>query len=230
MDGIAFLSDSLPMLDLNYPPADEGICQSHHKPAPLYKAGQECICRGCALLRQAYPGTKPNTKTRLGLGSYLLITPEQITYWGNHKLPKPIVRHPATGALRGIVRNLILSPPTPPWMFVAFARSNSPERVRVNVGNDLIYFSGKFLFPGTMDEPPVVELNRQRVMAIHHAIQLSRKEWETCARAYVNLNNSPEALSYLRDLHDKFPLLGNLPIPPIRSPEYNALRLLAEDD
>lgn len=230
MDGVAFFSESLPMLNLGYPPAGDGVCQSHHKEAALYRANDKLICRGCALLRQTYPGTKPNTKTRFGFGCYMLIGPEQITYWGNHKLPKPIVQRTATGALRAVVRDLILSPPEPPWLFIAFARSNSPERLRVNLGNDLIYFSGKLQFPGTIDEPPVERLNRKRVMTLHKAVKFTRTDWETCARAYVNINNSPDALTYLRDLYAKHPALAQIDIPAVRSPEYNALRLLAGDD
>jgi hypothetical protein len=229
MDAVAFFSDSLPEITLNYPAGEPGICGSHHKPATaLYRIRNNThICRGCMLLRQAYPSA--TGKSRLGLGSYMLLSPTGVTYWGNHLLPAPIKRHSATGALRTIVRDLIRNPPEPPWLFVAFARSNSPERLHVNTANDLVFFSGKFLFPGTKDEPPVERLNRRRVIAMHTAAALTKEEWDQCARAQAALNNSPESLAYLQDIHRRFPALATLPIPARKTPEYFALRLLADD-
>lgn len=227
MDGVAFFSTSLSDVPLKYPPVGEGICASHNQPDILYSVNREHICRGCALMRQAYRTAKG--ESRLGLGSYMLLAPSGISYWGTHLLPSPIKRHSATGALRKLVRSLILTPPEPPWMFVAFARSNSPERLRVNSGNDLMYFSGKFLFPGTMDEPPVERLNRARVLALRTAAELTKKEWEECARAQAGLAVSSEALAFLRGIYDRFPALASLQVPTAKTPELNALRLLAED-
>jgi hypothetical protein len=227
VDGVAFLGERLCDVPLNYKPAADGICASCNKPAPLFAAADH-ICRGCALLRQTYPAI-PSGKLRLGLGNYMLITADAITYWGKLKLPSSIERRQASGALRQIIRDLILDPPKPPWLFISFARSNSPERLRVNTGNDLIYFSGKFFMPGTLDEPPVDRLNRSKVMALHQAAALTRREWEQCARAYIGLSNSPEALEYLHSVYARFPLLAKHRIPPVRSAEYNAVRLLAED-
>lgn len=224
MDGIAFFSDCLRDFTVPYRSVDDGICASHNQPAALFDVNREHLCRGCILLRQAYAG--PKGKSRLGLGSYMLLTPTDVMYWGNHYMPPPIKRQSATGSLRTIVRNLILTPPQPPWLFVAFARSNSPERMRVTTGNDLIYFSGKFLFPGTMDEPPVDRLNRKRVMDIWSVAPLDRNEWEKCARAHAALTYSTDALGYLQEVYQRYPGLANLPVPPIRTAEYNALRLL----
>ena len=228
MDGVTFLSDCLPHLPVNYPAAGQGVCDAHHQPARLYRHDKYRICRGCALLRQAYPASKG--RLRLGLGNYMLLTPSRASYWGNLLLPGPIDQYASTGALRTLVRNLILTPPEPPWLFVAFARSNSPERLRVTTSNDLMYFSGKFFFPGTMDEPPVDRLNRMRVLAIHtDATGLTRREWESCVRAHGALADSAEALSHLQEVYRRFPKLAKHSIPAIKTPEYNALRLLAED-
>ncbi len=228
MDGLTFLADCLDALPLNYSPAGAGMCDSHHQPAAmLYNFNRERICRGCALLRQTYPSAKG--QLRLGLGNYMLLTPTTVAYWGNLLLPAPIIRQPASGALRTLVRDLILTPPEPPWLFMAFARSNSPERLRVTTSNDLIYFSGKFYFPGTMDEPSVERLNRTRVLAMREAATLTRKEWEAYVRAHATLNNSTDSLNYLQDLYRRFPSLARLPVPVAKTPEYNALRLCAED-
>ena len=227
-DAIAGVSSCATSSDITGGNDLEGICACCNKPAPLFAATED-ICRGCALLRQTYPAV-PTGKLRLGLGNYLLVTADKITYWGKLKLPASIERRQASGALRQIVRELILDPPKPPWLFVAFARSNSPERLRVNTGNDLIYFSGKFFMPGTMDEPPVDRLHRKTVMALHQAApKLTRAEWEQCARAYGSLSTSPEALDYLHGVYQRFPGLARYRVPPVRTPEYNALRVLAEE-
>jgi hypothetical protein len=226
MDGVAFFTDHLRDLPLTAQAVPEGICTSHNRPAPLFRINGHNICRGCALLRQAYP--TPTGKSRLSLGSYMLVTETTVDYWGNHLMPSPIRRHSASGALRSIIANLILTPPPPPWLFIAFARSNAADRLYVTVSNDLMFFSGKFLFPGTMDEPPVERLNRKQVIDTHEASRLSRDEWEKVARAHAALNTSPEALTYLQEVYQRYPGLAGVSIPTIRTPEYNAIRLLAD--
>jgi hypothetical protein len=231
MDGMEFFSTGLRAVALNLPPVSEGVCGLHNRPATLYNVGGTLMCRGCILLRQAYPVRLKSTKegkTRLGLGCYLLITADATHYWGKHLMPDGIKVHAATGALRELVRDLLLNPPEPPWMFVAFARSNNSERLRVTTTNDLMYFSGKFAFPGTMDEPFVERLNRKRVMELRDAADLTKDEWEKVVRSHATLYASSESLAYLQDCYREHPRLAKYPIPSAKTPEYNALRLLAK--
>lgn len=232
MDGMEFFSTGLRAVGMDLPPITDGICALHNRPATLYNVGGILACRGCILLRQAYPmrlKSAKEGKTRLGLGCYLLITPDGTDYWGNHRMPDGITVHPAAGALRELVRNLLLQPPTPPWMFVAFARSNSAERLRATTSNDLFYFSGKFALPLTKDEPFVERLNRRRVMDLREAADLTRDEWEKLVRAHANLHASSDALAYLKECYRAHPKLARYPIPPAKTAEYNALRLLARE-
>ena len=227
MDAVEFFSTGLRDVSLGLPMIKDGICTLHNRPAPLYNVGGTLMCRGCILLRQAYP--MKVGKTRLGLGCYMLITQDHTEYWGKHLMPDEIKVHTATGALRDLVRSLLLKPPRPPWMFIAFARSNAAERLRVTTSNDLVQFSGKFFMPGTKDEPPVERLNRQRVVALHEAADLTRDEWEKCARSHAQLHASTDALAYLQELYQQHPALARYPIPAVKTPEYNALRLIARE-
>lgn len=233
MDGVEFFSTGLRAIGLGLEPVSEGICAIHNRPAVLYNFGGSLVCRGCILMRQAYPVKVRNdkeSKIRLGLGCYMLITETSTQFWGKHRMPPEISVAPATGAIRALIRDLIINPPTPPWMFISFARSNAPERLAVTTTNDLLRFSGKFFLPGgAPDQPAVERLNRKRVMALHDAADLSRKEWEDVARAHASLHGSSDALAFLRSIYERFPKLAKRPIPPERTPEYNALRLIARE-
>lgn len=232
MDGVEFFSTGLRAISLDLEPVSEGICAFHNKPAVLYNFGGKLVCRGCILMRQAYPIKVRNdreSKVRLGLGCYMLITETKTEYWGKHKMPPAIQVHSASGAVRALVCDLILHPPTPPWMFVSFARSPASDRLAVTTTNDLMRFSGKFFLPGATDQPPVERLNRNRIMALHEAADLTRKEWEEVARAHASLHSSPDALAFLREVYQRFPKLAKLRIPPERTPEYNALRIIARE-
>lgn len=226
MDAVAFFGHGVRHFPV-HSPVIEGVCTSHKRSALVHKVNGKLVCRSCMILKQHHPMRAGNG--RLSLGSYMLITEEVTHYWGNHIMPSPIVVHQATGAMREIVRNLILTPPKPPWMFVAFARSNDPSRLRLTVSNDLMQFAGKFFFPGTIDQPAVERLNRKRVIDLHQAADLTRAEWEGYARAQSKLHESTEALLHLRSIYQRFPNLMRYPIPTIRTPEYNAVRLLARE-
>lgn len=232
MDGVEFFSAGLRSIGFDLPPVSEGICATHNKPAVLYNFNGSLVCRGCILMRQAYPvkvKSDRDSKVRLGLGCYMLITETKTEYWGKHTMPPEITVRSATGAVRTLIRDLILNPPTPPWMFVSFSRSPSPERLAVTTTNDLMRFSGKFFLPGAGDLPAVDRLDRKRVMKIHEAADLTRKEWEQVTRAHASLHSSPEALAFLRDIYGRYPKLAKQPIPSERTPEYNALRLIARE-
>jgi hypothetical protein len=232
MDGVEFFSAGLSSVAMELQPTSEGRCAIHNRPAMLYNFGGNLVCRGCVLLRQAYPIRGRNNqegKTRLGLGSYMLITETKTEYWGKHIMPPQITVHPAAGALRDLIRNLILNPPPPPWMFVSFARSNAPDRLAITTTNNLLRFSGKFFLPGTKGQPQVDRLNRNRVIALHDAADLTRQEWEQVVRSHAALHSSPDALAYLREVYQQHPKLQNVPIPPERTPEYNAVRLIAKE-
>jgi len=226
MDGVAFFSGRLEHLPLRGRPVPHGLCTSHNQPADLFEVNGNHICRGCALLRQTYTTSKG--KSRLSLGSYMLLTTSGVDYCGNHILPAPIRCQSATGALRSVTAKLILTPPSPPWMFVAFARSNPADRLFVTVSNDLIFFSGKFLFPGSIDEPSVERLNRAQVMELLDVGALTREEWERICRSHAALNSSPDALVYLQEIYRRYPRLARVAIPTIKTPEFHAIRLLAE--
>jgi len=235
LNGIDFFNAALHDVGLNITPVGEGVCSAHNRPATLYNVGGNLICRGCTLLRQTYPlpivknGQSKLAYTRLGLGCYMLITETDIQYWGKHLFAQRITVRPASGALRALLRKLLLEPPAPPWMFIAFARSNASDRMHVTHSNDLIQFSGKFFFPGTADEPPVARLNRKRVIDLHHAADLTRQEWEQCARAQASLHYSADSLAFLQGIYEKFPQLARYPIPAQKTAEYNAVRLLARE-
>jgi hypothetical protein len=231
LHGIDFFSNALQPLGVNIPSVGEGICAGHNRPATLYNLGGNKLCRGCVLLRQTYPMPSKGKLgyTRLGLGCYMLITEHSINYWGKHVFSSRITSHPASGALRDVVRNLLMAPPEPPWMFIAFARSNASDRMHVTRSNDLIQFSGKFFFPGTIDEPPVERLNRKRALALYAAADLTRQEWEQCARAQASLHYSADSLSFLNGIYERFPALASYPIPAQKTAEYNAVRLLARE-
>ena len=232
MDGVEFFSTGLRAVGLGLQPVSEGICTLHNREATLYNSGGTLACRGCLLLRQAYPVRLKSTKEgkiRLGLGCFMLITQDETKYWGNHIMPVGIKVHPAAGALRDTIRDLLVNPPSPPWMFVAFARSNAAERLRVTTTNDLMYFSGKFAFPGTKDEPFVERVNRNRVMQLRSAADLTKVEWEKVVRSHATLHASLDSLAYLREVYQAHPKLKHHPIPTAKTPEYNALRLLARE-
>lgn len=232
MDGVEFFSAGLKAISLGLPPVSEGICAIHNRPAQLYNFGGSLVCRGCILLRQAHPvkvRSDKEGKVRLGLGCYMLITKTSTQYWGKHRMPSEITVHPATGAVRTLIRDLIIAPPEPPWMFVAFARSNAPDRLTVTTSNDLFRFSGKVFLPGANDQPFVERLNRAHVMALHEAADLTRKEWEQVVRFHAMLHSSSDALAFLRFVYEKYPRLAKQTIPPERTPEYNALRLIAKE-
>lgn len=232
MDGVEFFSAGLRTIGFDLQPVSEGICATHNKPAVLYNFLGSLVCRGCILMRQAYPVKVRNdreSKVRFGLGCYMLITETETRYWGKHIMPPEIKVQSATGAVRTLIRDLIVDPPAPPWMFVSFARSNAPDRLAVTTTNDLMRFSGKLFLPGAGDLPAVDRLNRKRVMSLHEAADLTRKEWEQVVRAHAALHASADALDFLRDIYGRFPRLAKQPIPSERTPEYNALRLIARE-
>jgi hypothetical protein len=231
MDGVEFFSAGLRTISLGLKPVGDGTCAVHNGPATLYDLGQHRVCRGCILLRQTYPvaARGKEGKARFGLGCYMLITAQTTDYWGKHIMPKEITVHQATGALRDLVRKLILDPPTPPWMFMSFARSNYPDRLLVTTTNDLMQFAGKFFMPGTVDQPPVQRLNRKGVIALHRAADLTRPEWEQFVRAHAALHASNDTLPYLREVYERFPDLAKVSVPAERTPEYNAVRLIARE-
>lgn len=237
VNGVDFFSAGLRDVPVNNHPVGEGVCIAHGGPALLYRTGNAALCRGCMLLRQSYPirlkarGTREAAlgKLRLSLGNYMLITETTTRFWGEHQLPKSIVTKPALGAFRQIVRDLILDPPAPPWMFISFARSNASGSLHVTTSNDLLLFSGKFFLPGALNEPPIERLNRRRVMALHQAADLTRNEWEKLVLAQAALHDSNKALPYLQEVYANNPALARLQLPLAKTPEYFALRLIARE-
>jgi hypothetical protein len=100
--------------------------------------------------------------------------------------------------------------------------------LNITNSNDLVFFSGKFSIPGAVD-PPIDRLNRKRVITLYQAATLTRADWEQVARAHAALiSGSQDALTYLQEVYERFPALTKLVVPAIRTPEYNALRLLAD--
>lgn len=176
-------------------------------------------CDVCAALNQVYPHT--DGTARLTDGCFLLITPEQITFWGKSRLDRvnPAIKIlPATGEMSEVIRNLIIDPPETPWMSFTFAKSNSSATLRVTENNSVLRFGGKF----QIRKQNVSEINRDHVSAMA-AVGMNHKEWEEVMQEYA-LGRSQK---FLRTMEKKYPALTKLRIlPPFNSPEYLALTLL----
>ena len=204
----------------------EGFCAcTPGEPTTLYKKGPGVFhCDVCIALSQAYQNPAPKSASRLVDGSYLLVTAEQVDFWGNQRLGEvssDIKCHPGTGIIRGVKRDLILHPPSPPWMFISFAKAPlTGAGLQVTEDNTLLRFSGKTTLA---DKTEVRAVNREQVLQMA-AIGMTDREWRTYLMAYAN--GTPSDFAAMATLTEQYPALETLRwIPPIDSPEHNALRL-----
>jgi hypothetical protein len=185
----------------------------------LYKANGRLRCDVCSVLNQAFPNG--DKMTRMTDGSFLLITPDQITFWGNCRLdqinPQIKVRS-AAGEMTDAIIKLIINPPPTPWLSYTFSKSNSQQAIRVTEDNRLIRFGGKM----QIRQQLVPEINRDQVMAMW-AIGLSAKEWDAVMQEYA----LDQGRKVMGDMEKRYPALAELRvIPPLNSPEYLALSLI----
>lgn len=177
-------------------------------------------CGVCLSLNQAYPNGE--NMTRLTDGSFLLITPDEIIFWGKASLdkinPKIQIRS-ATGEMTSVIIGLIRDPPKTPWLCYTFAKSNSSASIRVTEDNRILRFGGKL----QMRKQLVPEVNREQVMALL-SIGLSSKEWDH----YITEYAAGHSRKTMVKLEQKYPDLASLRIiPRLNSPEYFALSMLA---
>ena len=196
------------------------------EPTILYKKGPGLFqCDVCIALSQAYLNPPPKSSSRLVDGSYLLITTERVDFWGNQRLSEvndSIKCHPGTGIIRGVKRELVRNPPEPPWMFISFAKAPlTGAGLHVTEDNTRLRFSGKTTLA---DKTEVHAVNRQQVMQMA-AVGLTDREWRTYMMAYAG--GTPADFKVMENLTEQYPALETLRwIPPVDSPEHNALRLV----
>jgi hypothetical protein len=109
------------------------------------KVGGEvpCVCVCCLSIRVQYPAAN-GVQARLGAGSFALASPSGSVIWSSSRLPaSPLYTvEPITGRFGDVLRSFILSPPEPPFLFVAFARRNEGRSYHLNTTQDLIWVSG----------------------------------------------------------------------------------------
>ena len=186
----------------------------------LYKTNGNIRCDVCSSLNQAYPA-KDGGSARMTDGSFLLITPQAIMFWGSCKLnlvnPRIAVKA-ATGELSGVLRELIINPPEAPWTAYAFSKSNSSATIRVTEDNRMLRFGGKVQIRKRL----VTELNRDQVMQMYH-VGMTWKEWDAFMTEYA----TDKSRRVMVELERKYPALGDIRwMPPLDSPEYLALSFI----
>lgn len=201
-------------------------CQTA-KPTGLYRRGTTTQCAVCICLRQNYdvPGKKP---IRMGVGSYMFVSSTRLRYWGNHDLTiyNPAFEcTPAKGQIMDAIRTLIVSPPEPPWMFIAWSASTSANQLVVTRDPAFLRFGGKLI----ISRAEIGDLNRDQVMRMR-AVGLSRVQWDTYFDAYVR--GSETDIEIMRNLETLYPVLAGDAfrfLPPKDSAEYVVLRWLLGD-
>jgi hypothetical protein len=209
--------------------AGTGFCRCDPRAeTTLYKTNGGLRCDVCSSLNQAYPTAPPSEDeeddapmNRLTEGSYLLITPQGITFWGKTRVdlvnPEIEIRS-ATGQMSRVQKDLILNPPETPWMLYSFGKSNNSSAIRVTEDNRRMRFGGKT----QISKQVITEINRDQIMQMLH-VGMTLKEWE----AYVNEYAQDRSRKVMTGLEAKYPGLRDLRrIPPLGSPEYLALRFI----
>lgn len=172
-------------------------------------------------LVQAEPARK---KANRLVFSYLLITESRVTFWGKNKLDEIDSRiecHPSSGMMRQVMRNLVLNPPPPPWMFITFTQSPiTAAGLRVTTDNAIIQFSGKTLIQSI----PVNEIDRENVLTLH-ALGIPGKTWRSYLGAAIEMRD----LNIIRETEAAYPGLREIKwLPPYGSSEMAALLLTSE--
>lgn len=186
----------------------------------LYLRADEWMCDVCIAASQTYP-MGPDSKGRFIGGNFLLVSLEDGTdFWGKHRLTdiNPKIRvHSPEKAVAGIYRNLILKPPTPPWMFIVFGKwRSSAANFVVTDDNNFIRISND------MTKHGLREVCRSQVLAMMQ-VGLTLKEWNFYLEQYATQN--PDNFDKLRALEDAHPALAAICyLPPLESPEHRMLK------
>lgn len=211
-------------------PIGQGYCRCNPSiPAPMYRkgTGKAAVtkCDVCFSLSQFYPLQIDGKANRLGLGCYLLIE-RTIRFWGNHRLDRvnPAIQcQPATGRITKVVREMIVTPPEPPWMFVAFSASTGTDQLVVTDDNRLLQFSGKTLIQGTV----VRKVNRTQVMQMRD-VGMTAAEWKTYLNAFAA--DTPEGIGVMTAMAEHYPAINDLRwLPPVDAPEHLALKTILKE-
>jgi hypothetical protein len=208
---------------IGYRPIGEGMCACQTaKRITLYRKSGAAQCAACCCLRQNYT-VKDKKSLRLGLGSYLFVSPEKLRFWGNHSMEQhnpAIVCEFASGRMSTILRRLILSPPEPPWMFVSFSASTSADSLAVTTDLAALRFSGETIIGRT----PVREVNRTQVLRMRDA-GLTSEQWDQYLDAYYH--GSAADIQTMRELEKSHPILADIrALPPKAATEHVILRWL----
>ena len=187
----------------------------------LYKKGAskdaKWLCDVCIACMQNYPA--PDRNSQFISSCHLLITKDSIDYFGIHHLDQinPRIQiHPATKAAYTKLQ-LILHPPTPPWMFVSFSKSETTGAdLRITDDNRLLQFSGESSFGNTLNRPQLMQMIEAG---------LSIGEWGTYLEAYSA--GSPKSVVTMNELAEKYPLLNEICwLPSVNAPEHIAFRFV----
>lgn len=198
-------------------------------PTTLYRRGSgketQWLCDVCYTLTQSYPyPAQIKGPQRLIDGSYLLITPETIDFWGAQTLKdhNPSIRHhSATGEMSAATARLIVQPPPTPWMFVAFSKTSvRGDDLMVTTDNTRLQFSGKM-------PRRIKVVNRSQVMALL-AADLTEKQWRAFYKSYVD--GSHAAVQTMQTMTTDHPALATLCIPPMYSDEHSAIQMILQTE
>lgn len=191
----------------------------------LYRKGSTVKCDACFILTQKYPypGERA-TDLRLGTGQFMLITETTTTFWGRHHLSalsKRIECRPPAG-MRLVMRDLILRPPPPPWLYICFDRSNRTDRLVATEDNAVLRFVGH-----EVNDVPVQEVNRTQVLEMYE-VGMTKREWDTYLGAYAN--GSVDAVKTMQAIAEKHPAIDAVRYLPCQgAPEHLMLKTLLED-
>lgn len=101
------------------------------------------VCVYCMSIRIRYPSSK-GTLARLGAGTFALASDDRSVIWTSFRVPQSprYAVEPIAGRFADVLRDFILNPPTPPYLFVAFARRNEGSSFRINTSQDTVWVSG----------------------------------------------------------------------------------------
>ena len=221
-DGARFFNTYSHLSPLHQQPAGDGRCLCRPNVLqPVFKHRSIRRCAACTTLSQAYP-IEHGKQNRL-VFSYLLVTESAVTFWGKNKLNEidsRITCHPSSGMMRQVMRDLVLTPPKPPWMFISFTQTPiAATGLRVTTDNAMIQFSGKTL----IQTIPVNEIDRDYVLRLH-ALGIPAKTWRRYLGAAIELRD----LKIVRETETEYPGLRQIKwLPPYGSSEMAALLLTA---
>jgi len=205
---------------IGFKPIGEGLCNCQAaKRTLVYKKAGVPQCAACCCLRQNY-AVKNKPSVRLGLGSYLFISPDRLRFWGNHDMqaynPK-FECEPAAGRMSDAMRALVLDPPKPPWMFVSFAASINASTLAITTDPTILRFGGQTIINRT----EIREINRAQVIQMH-STGLTKTRWDQYLGAYYRND-----IAIIQEVETAHPDLQTIRfLPPKEATEHVVLRWL----